>query len=311
MLFDVDSSADCLHPAVDDSQYWTETLWLGFTIAEAKVSGVVNLIIRSNVGVASLGVHVWDDGTAKEGGMLYSQVMPHEPIPSDLRAFSFGDWFSYRCTQPLSTYEVSYDDKVELKLALRYEGLSEPVLRSHGEPVPTGYTQGCHVTGTVTLNGDVLDVDCYEFRASSFHNRPDFRTKPRPENEDQILGGTDTYGYSKLMSFQMGTHGNSHTTEANGGYLIRDGEMSPLASGTRTVARRSPDGNVQEIIIDLVDEAGREEHLVGSVLNRGLLKNPSFTAWLVGITWQSEHGVLFGVEHEVLGAPARRFRSDR
>jgi hypothetical protein len=72
---------------------------------------------------------------------------------------------------------VGGDDGVEPRLRLRYEGLHHAVGRGHGGPV-NGFTQICRVTGSISLNGDDLAVDCHELRAGFWGNRSDLRFPP-------------------------------------------------------------------------------------------------------------------------------------
>jgi hypothetical protein len=148
---------DSLHPREDDDPFVTETRWLGFAVPERRLSGVIYPVVRPNQAVASLGVYLWDDTGPTEEGSLYFNHLWHVPMPADLRDFQLLGGFSHRCLNPLTAYEVSYDDGVELRLRLRYESLHDAVGRGHGGPV-NGFTQICRVTGSISLNGDELAV---------------------------------------------------------------------------------------------------------------------------------------------------------
>ncbi|WP_261574099.1 DUF7064 domain-containing protein [Frankia gtarii] len=280
---------DLFHGQPGDDLFVTETRWFGFAVPERRLAGVLYPVVRPNQSICSLGVHLW-----------------HIPMPPDLRDFELLGGFSHRCLDPLQTYEVSYDDGVELRLHLRYQGLHDPVGRGHGGPV-SGFTQICRVTGTISLNGDDLRVDCHELRAGFWGSRSDFRFPPLLTEPEHRANYSDTYAASARSAFLIGTAGQEPTTTAHSGYLLRDGDLQPIVEGTRTVTRRSSQGVVEELEVDAVDAAGRTLHAVGTCVNHLFMQStPSIGLWNNATRWTVDGERMWGQDQDVPGGrPAR------
>jgi hypothetical protein len=297
---------DFLHPQADDDPFMTETRWFGFAVPERRLAGVIYLVVRPNQAVASLGVYLWDDTGSTEEGSLYFHHLWHLPMPADLRDFQLLGGFSHRCLNPLTAYEVSYDDGVELRLRLRYEGLHDAVGRGHGGPV-NGFTQICRVTGSISLNGDDLTVDCHELRAGFWGSRSDLRFPPLSARPEHPMNYSDTYGGSARSAFLVGTAGEEPVTTVHSGYLFRGGELQPIVDGTRTVTRRSDAGVVEAVEVDAVDAAGRTLHAVGSCVNHLYLRStPSIALWTNGTEWTVDGERVWGQDQDVPGGRVGR-----
>jgi hypothetical protein len=301
---------DGFHEQLADDPFASETRWFGFAVPERRLAGVLYPVLRPNQSIASLGVYMWDDTGTTEHDSLYFQNLWHVPMPADLRDFSLLGGFTHRCLEPLTSYEVTYDDNVELRLALRYQGLYPPVGRGHGGPI-SGFTQLCRVTGSITLNGDTLAVDCHELRAGFWGGRSDLRFPPLPAPPERPMNYSDTYGASERTAFLVGTAGESPTTSVHSGYLLRDGELHPIVEGSRTVTRRSAQGWVEQLEVDAVDAKGRTLQAVGTCVNHLYMQaTPAVALWNNGTEWVVDGERLWGTDQDVPGGRmATRFRS--
>jgi hypothetical protein len=117
---------DSFHAPTTGDLFWTETIWLGFAVEARKLSGAIYAVFRPNQSVTSLGVYLWDDTGRGDQDCLYFHNYWHLPLPGDLRAFELPHGFSYRCIEPLTSYEVHYDDNVELALDPRVVWINDP-----------------------------------------------------------------------------------------------------------------------------------------------------------------------------------------
>jgi hypothetical protein len=239
MTFGVTTDDDTWHEPSSDDPCWTETLWLRFAVPDRHLTGILYAIFRPNQRVASLFVYLWDRAAATEETALYVHRAFHLPLPEDLRDVRLPGGFSYRCIDPLTTYEVHYDDGVELRVDLRYTGVQAPVGRGP-DGTTTSYFQPSHVTGSLWLNGDEVQVDCYELRGSAWGVRPDLRSPPRPDDLTKAVGHADTYAASADTTFFMGSAGDLVTTSFHSGFLMRDGEIQRRRSAHRPAERRRP-----------------------------------------------------------------------
>jgi hypothetical protein len=178
MAYELTEADDLLHAPLAADLYWTETVYLGFANLEHKLAGIIYPILRPNQGVCSLSIFLWDDSGEVGHDILYFQNFWHIPPPDDLRNIELQVGFTHQCIEPFKEYQVHYEDDVELRLDLNYLSLHEPVGRGQANVV-SSYNQIYHVTGGLKLNGDELDIDCYELRGQFWGTRTD-RRQVRP-----------------------------------------------------------------------------------------------------------------------------------
>ena len=171
----------------------------------------------------------------------------------------------------------------------------------------SGYSQQCHVTGALRLNGDEVTIDCYEQRASAWSTRSDTRPAPRSGDLATAAGFSDTYASSDRTAFFVGTAGDFTTTAVYDGYLWRDGDLQPIAEGERRVTR-SEHGQVAEIALDAVDASGRALQATGSCVNSYRMVMPGFVFWCNGVNWVVDGEAMWGEDHDVPGAGGRAAR---
>jgi hypothetical protein len=225
----------------------------------------------------------------------------HLPAPDDLRNIELQVGFTHRCIEPFKEYQVHYEDGVELRLDFNYLSLHEPVGRGQANVV-SSYNQIYHVTGGIELNGDKVDIDCYELRGQFWGTRSDRRQVGRPDQPSQQKGYSDTYGASPERAFFVGTAGDHFTTQVHSGYYFRDGELRSIVEGTRSVARSSR-GYPMAISVDALDNTGRTLHAVGETVNRFRLEGmpgiPNIGVWSSGMRWEIDGEVMWGKDDDV------------
>ncbi len=299
------SADDALHPPADQDLFWTEVVWLTFAAPERQLTGTIYPIFRPNQNICSLGIYVWDDRAVVDQDILYFHNYWHLPLPADLREMTAPCGFSYRCIDPLQKYEVRYDDGAELRLELDYQGLHAPVARERNGQI-SGFYQSTHVTGSIRLNGEDVDIDCYEVIGRAWGPRSDAHPTPRPQDPLKAVGGTDTYAVSPTSAFHVGTFGNLESTKVMAGYLHRDGQVEAVVDGDRSVTRRSERGQPEELTVAGVDAAGRTFEAIGTCVNRVLMQaSPSVVCWVSGTQWVVNGEPMWGEDHEAFGRPAR------
>ena len=110
---------------------WTETCWFTFAIPERSMSLQFYPYFRPNLGVAAGAVYVWDGADDDLAMCRFAKNFWHLPMPSTpLTDLELANGISYRCTEPLSRYEVRYEDPDggDLRIDLDVRCLHEPVL---------------------------------------------------------------------------------------------------------------------------------------------------------------------------------------
>ncbi len=91
------------------------------------------------------------------------------------------------------------------------------------------------------------------------------------------------------------------------GYLLRGGEWSKIASGTRQVVERDGDGAPLRVVLDGVDELGRELHAEGTTKNAlSFLINPNLYTFNCLTEWTFDGVTAWGEDHDNYSFPAAR-----
>jgi len=292
---------DGLHDSVPGDPFSTETIWFGFSSEIRKLGGATYVLMRPNLGVCSLGIWMWDDTASTNDTMLYFQNYWHLPLPDDLRNLKLPCGYSERVVEPAHKYQVQYDDGVELKLDLLFEGIHAPVARQTGRDLYPGSVQLGRVTGCVVLNGESIDVDSHEFRGRAWStSRPDRRAAPMPADPpDDLPVYTDTFAAaSPRDAFFVTTQGGLAKTRIVSGYLSRDGVLAPVVSGERSVRRNPAHGYPEQLIVDGVDDIGRTFRGVGTCVNRHASGNPRAPISVSGVSWVLDDEPAWGQDQD-------------
>ena len=296
---------DALHEPATDDLFWTETAWFAFSVPERRLTGSIYPVFRTNQNVCSAGVYVWDDHGEGAHEILYAHNMWHLPLPDDLRSMALPGGLSYEVLEPLRRYHVRYDDGGDLTLDLHYDGIVAPHVAADGGHLD----QPCRVTGTVKLAGETIAVDCIEMRDRSWNVRPDFRGT-LPANVRVAY----SYGHvAEDEGFQLTTFSfDGGDAMVRGGYLLRDGDLLPLASGTRRVERDR--GRPTTIVVEGADTGGRSFRAEGRTVSRFAFQaTPGVFAWMSGTEWEVDGRAAWGQDQDMCPPSARvaDLRSER
>ena len=295
---------DEFHPPASDDPYWTETCWFTFTVPERRLSGQLYPFFRTNQRVAAGGAYFWDDHGDQTWNCLYAKNFWHLPIPEQpLSDITLPNGIRYRCVEPLSTYELHYDDPDadELHVDLTFTAVTPPhYLGASHLDQPGRYR------GTILLRGEEIPVDSFGFRDRSWGPRTQFG--PGLTGSGATNGGYSYATASERDAFHTITMNFGDGCISIHGYLLRDGEWAKLASARREVVERDDrNGYPLRVRIDGVDEQGRELHAEGRTLNRlGLFLNPNLFTVNCLTEWTFDGITAFGEDHDNWSAPAIR-----
>jgi hypothetical protein len=260
---DFDASDDSLHTPTD-SFYDNETFWYSFFVPERRLGGWLYTGVRQLPGITHGGLWIWDDGGYLPSSCRFYEGFAHLKAPATRGPdFAFATGMGIEVVEPLMAYRLTYDDRDRVHADLRFDAVEAPVaLRAGTPPYPKAhhFDQVGHVVGTVELDGEHVDVDCYAIRDRSWG--------PRTERGYRRVGYT--WGGSAELSFLTFSAPSGHEDRIHSGYLRRDGEIYRISEGERRVVRGA-DGKPQAVEIDAVDEGGRSLAACGTALSHFLL----------------------------------------
>jgi hypothetical protein len=296
---------DEFHPPTSDDPYWTETCWFTFTVPERRLSGQLYPFFRPNQKVCAAGAYFWDDRGDQPWNALYAKNFWHLPIPAQpLSDIRLPNGIAYRCIEPLTKYELSYDDPDggdEISVRLTFTGVAEPnyLGRSHLD-------QPGRYNGKIVLHGEEIDVDAFGFRDRSWGVRSQFG--PGLTSSAAGHGGYSYATASPSDAFHTITMDFGQGCVSIHGYLLRDGKWSRLVSGRRQVLERyAATGYPLRVSVEGVDELGRPLHAEGRCLNKlGIHLNPNLFTVNCLTEWNFDGVTAWGEDHDNWSAPAAR-----
>lgn len=285
------------HPAPDNNPHWGETSWWVFTSPDENLIGWVYMLFRHNIGVASVGIWVWDNSASEARNLLYSKSFIHVPIDAatsllSLRFPESGLQFAMDIEEPLRKYHMTYQDMDEITLDLNFRGIIDPV--GLGISETTGHCdQPLWVSGSIEVDGRAITVDGPAFRDRTWAHRPEY---PTSGISAYSWGAVDDFAF--LSFFQINDDGEPvHCF----GFLWKDGELAPVVENTRKVLERRDDGCAVKIHLSATDSQGRSIHAIGEC-NAGAAISPfaGITSWDNLVKWQIDDRVIWGEDHDNL-----------
>jgi hypothetical protein len=288
---------DELHPPTSDDPYWTETCWFTFTVPERRLSGQLYPFIRTNQRVAAGGAYFWDERGDQPWSCLYAKNFWHLPLPPDARLsdLRLANGIHYRCVEPLTRYEIAYDDPDagELSLRLEFTALREPHYLGHSHLDQPG-----RYRGVIRLRGEEIRVDAFGFRDRSWGPRTQFGAgiTGTPARH----GGYSYATASERDAFHTITMDFGAGCQSIHGYLLRDGVWAKLASAKREVVERDArTGYPLRVRIEGADERGRALAAEGECLNRlGFYINPNLYTVNCLTRWSFDGVTAYGEDHD-------------
>lgn len=247
-------------PTPSDDLYWNESAWFSFSIPEKEIHGMVYYFFRPNMNLLMGGPILWDGSGAHIWDCLYYDWHHFQTIPEGAGKFDFTSHTSLdvKVLEPRRKYQLRYDCN-GFRLDLLWAGLEEPHHFLGMEIEATGMTaenrmhleQMGRATGTIEYKGEVLEVDSFALRDSSWGVR----------HMDGVKRGSYFWAIAdEDTAFHAQTMGEGDEMRVVGGFLKLDGKTSSLTGGKRIVTemgKYTPD----RFSLSLEDEAGRSARM--------------------------------------------------
>lgn len=279
--------------AAPASPTWAETSWWVFTHPDEHLIGWVYVLTRPALGVASVGVWIWDGSGSEPRELLHSKLYAHVALPDDydltrLRLLDGG--LEIDVEEPLHRYRLHYVDG-DVELELRFVGVIEPQPLGIGDA--TGHAdQPLLGQGSLRLGERQILVDGPAFRDRTWSERPETSSG---------LRNAYTWAVGDAATFQLLVmlDDDDETPLFLGGFVLQDGEVAALERCRRIVEQRGPDGRPEIIKLKLTDVLGRHVEAVGRCRSAAAL--PGFTGYLTWaslVEWDIDGTVVWGEDHD-------------
>jgi hypothetical protein len=285
-----------------DSPYWNESVWFSISKPEEKIHGFVQYYFRPNMGMLNGGPVLWDPSGNFQWNCLYYNWSHLQALPPGVEKFNMTarNSLSVKVLVPLTRYAISYD-KDGVKLDLIWEAIGpvhELKTGDSGQQKTAKFhiEQPGRMKGRVTIDGRVIEIDCFSMRDTSFG----------PREYESLASGGYFWGIAANSSFHAIAMGEGDEQRVIGGYIYKDGELASLASGTRKVVEFGKYGP-KRVVFEATDKAGRSMKATG-VLEDGLIftgYTDHTVVWSL-IRWEWDGAEHWGDNQEF--APLTRFR---
>ncbi|WP_220187028.1 DUF7065 domain-containing protein [Pseudonocardia pini] len=295
---------DSLHTP-SDNFYETETYWFSFFVPERAIGGWLYASVRQNAGVTAGGMWLWDATSALPWELPFYQNFDHLKPPRETAPgrIEFPIGLSVQVVEPGRSYDLVFDDRDRVEVKLRFESTYAPVpLRSGAPPYPRAshFDQTGRTYGTVVLDGERIDVDCYAMRDRSWG--------PRYERGYRRVGYT--WASSADLSLLTYTAPDGSPTggeHIHSGYVRRGtgpDAVSQVTDGRRTVKRDPEQGWITGIDMEFVDAVGRRTTASAETLSRMVLPGSTSICVNTSLRWTvtdhtGETVVLDGEDQDV------------
>lgn len=280
---------------MSDRWWETETAWFSFCVPERALGGWLYTMVRPNIGTVAGGAWVWDASAHLPWEVLYSANYTSQRLreKSDLANVVLPNGVGISVLEPLTRYELTYQDEDRIHLQLRCDAVMPPKpIRSKTSSFEhlNHFDQFCRFTGDLRLLGETIKVDCLAMRDRSWGPRPEHRPKRSAyvtgiaSPQHGFLAVTDTAGAAEVVSY---------------GFLMRDGVIKDLVSGSRKARYDPATGWVTEIEIVGVDEAGRTLRAVGRRMSGIIINRHTFIDSNSLIEWSIDGEVGHGEDQDL------------
>lgn len=256
--FNLDMSAD---------PYWAESCWFSWAIPERDIGGLIWVHFRPNMNCICGGPAMWD----RSGQLVWEfryfdwqamRLMPEGRYGVDYDKFDFVTPWSMemRTIEPMKSYRIGYD-RAGFRMDLTFTAIAPPNIMNSSRTTQLQrafhlhFEQPGRIVGTVELDGERFDVDCFSIRDGG-HG---------PRSLESAKAGA--YAWSTADE-RTGWHilapnaADGHTAQVIAGYILRDGVMAHVVEGTRTVLEREGPQPAR-VEVRARDALGRELHAIG------------------------------------------------
>ena len=286
---------DGFHFAEMSDRWWeTETAWFSFCVPARKLGGWLYTMVRPNIGTVAGGAWIWDDGAFLPWEVPYSANYTALRLPdgADLRDIALPTGVSMKMLEPLCRYQLGFRDEPRLSLDLTFAAVMAPQpLRKADSAfkILSHFDQFGRVTGELVLHGERIAVDCLAMRDRSWGPRAEHRP-----NRSAYVTGIAEPGHGFLAVTRA-----NETATVSYGFLLRDGIVHDLVSGTRHVERSRERGWVERIVIEAEDAAGRRLHAEGKRLSGIIINRHSFIDSNGLIEWRIDGAIGHGEDQDM------------
>jgi hypothetical protein len=273
----VDAADEHFHPRNDDP-HWNESAWFGLVLPERKTTVYIYFYHRPNMNLSAGGVKVWDPSGSSEYDCLGYDWNRTQALPpgADMFDFTLENGLSVHMIEPFS--QVGIQHRGAFEVDLEWRALISPYAFGQNAGLDgwttetDGFTNGHYqqfgqMTGTVTIDGEAIEVDQPAIRDRSWGPRNAVAVR-RMELLWCCASAENLFSVMSVSTHALDSDPVLGTTDqVVFGFYVRDGQGGYITGGTSRVLERGPDLRSLHVELDATDDHGRELHAEGRGVN--------------------------------------------
>jgi len=263
-----------LHTPTSKDLEWAETNYFSFYLPDEKLNGSIYVLARANVGATLSTIVLFDGFCRAPWQALYTDHRMHLPMPEgDLDDYRLPNGLHVRSTKPPLDYEIDYRGRNDTEIHLRFFGLMEPydihdpkmdpiAAAQQGNEFSWGTAYKGHfdltgrIEGELLLNGRRRQISCVSTMDHSWGPRPEVGLPNMSWFHAHFGDDLAVHCIFPCEAKDEASYGSlAH------GYVLEDGKVYGLASGTGSAGRER--GQQMTMSIEVTDVRGRVFALTG------------------------------------------------
>jgi hypothetical protein len=263
--------------ARNDNPHWNESAWFGMTLPEREASAYVYFYHRPNMHLSAGGVKVWDPSGGSEYDCLGYDWDRTQALPdgADMFDFTLANGLTVQMLEPYERFAIRH--RGAFVVDLEWTRWTDPLAFGPNAGLEgwtsqaDGYTNGHYqqfgrMTGTITIGDDRIDVDTGAIRDRSWGPRSAVAAR---RAELMWCAAAAGHGFSVYAVSPYETDDPVIGTEdvVAFGHYTRDGVSAHVTGGRSRVLERGRDGRPLRMVLDAIDDQGREVHAEGRAVN--------------------------------------------
>ena len=205
--------------------------------------------------------------------------------------------------EPQRVFDLTYRDPDgdDLSFDLTFTAVMDPLTTKTSGPDGGHLDQLGRFTGTLVLDGETIEVDSYGARDRSW-GRPQ-PVRALPDVGGRVEGHRDAVQPRHVRHRVVPQAITANVTDDYPmimGFFLRDGEVSRLSKGRRAIlGRDDATGTVTRVLVEGIDELGRELHAEGETVSRFVnFCNENLVGWNYLVRWDIDGVEAWGEQHE-------------
>ena len=250
---------------------WAETNYFGFFNAEEKLNVNVYAIFRPTLGVVSSTICMNSRRVVGHWEAVFCDMRAWMPIPEprNLLDYALLNSLQVRTLEPNQVWEIRYDDQQGTQIDVRFEALMPPfdihdpamdpmvAAKTEEGKFAWGTAYNGHfdmtgqVTGSVTIRGRRIPIDCVSTMDHSWGPRPERGAPPM-----SWLHGHFSKDLAFHAIFGFDPEKGAEDLWLAHGYVLEKGKVYGLKAGRGRVERRQ-EWYAEHMALELTDSAGR------------------------------------------------------